>query len=590
VPAKEDAGGSPSRPQSRQSVSDLENARSQGEFVPAFAGLDGKVLRFEAFTTEQVPENLTEPFRVRKFTIMYYLVDDSIQINEHKQANSGYAQGVFMKRHRIPSKGRGTEDFITLFDFSDSSKVTLYNRNFHLTSCNIFTEQFFQVNGMKMRFEGNVPEDRYMAQRALSESRMGRQTPDPSQSMDGFDGFGDMRPETSMSNMSVGTTTARRDMREKFLKYANKVLRFYAHWDDRGSMFGQKNEYVINYFLQDDKIEVLEVKSANNGKDNFPKLVKKQRIPRVFGGVPSVGSREEDFEDQYINDRDLIVGGIVEIFGREMFLYNCDEFTREYYLHQYGAEQNGSISAPEALVEFPSMPLPPYNGFGSEHDSLASYFNLIPKPRKYDRTKQAALDTIIFRWKAKFDMDMMTAPNPDDHKRRFVISFFMGDGSVSIYEPPIQNSGFMGGKFLERQRVIRNKSKTGFGDWMTEEDLLIDLPGTAWINNYPFVLLETDKFTLRYVNKGKLDAIVSIDEIYSKLRQKGRGIQGEILNVFRMLDEHGSGRVSLDDLVNVVRKFNFDLDEDELIALMARWDQAKDGYVDYEDFVTTIFN
>jgi hypothetical protein len=57
-------------------------------------------------------------------------------------------------------------------------------------------------------------------------------------------------------------------------------------------------------------------------------------------------------------------------------------------------------------------------------------------------------------------MDKMTAPNPDDHKRRFVISFFMGDGSVSIYEPPIQNSGFMGGKFLERQRIIRHKSKT----------------------------------------------------------------------------------------------------------------------------------
>ncbi|KAJ1465909.1 hypothetical protein T484DRAFT_1863155 [Baffinella frigidus] len=33
----------------------------------------------------QVPENLTEPFRVRNFTILYFLVDDSIQINEHRQ-------------------------------------------------------------------------------------------------------------------------------------------------------------------------------------------------------------------------------------------------------------------------------------------------------------------------------------------------------------------------------------------------------------------------------------------------------------------------------------------------------------------------
>uniref|UniRef100_A0A7S4NJR6 EF-hand domain-containing protein n=1 Tax=Guillardia theta TaxID=55529 RepID=A0A7S4NJR6_GUITH len=366
-----------------------------------------------------------------------------------------------------------------------------------------------------------------------------------------------------------------------------KVLRFYAQWDDRSSMFGQKLEYIINYFLQDDKIEVLEVKQQNSGRDPFPKLVKKQRVPRVFRGVPSVGSKEEDFEDEYISDKDLIVGNTIEIFGRDMFLYDCDSFTREYYLHQYGVEQPANQVEPETHVEFPSMPLPPYNGFGSEHDSLASYFNLIPKPRKYDRTKQAALDSIIFRWKAKFDIEKMSMVNPDDHKRRFVISYFMGDGSLSIYEPPIQNSGFVGGKFLERQRVIRHKAK--FGDWMTEQDLLIELPGTVWINNYPFSLLETDKFTLRYIHKGKLDNIVSIDLIHQKMRNKVQGMSREIMNVFRLIDEEQSGAVSLDDLVNVIRKFNFELDEDEIIALMGRWDQQKNGFIFYEDFVRTIF-
>jgi hypothetical protein len=31
-----------------------QSAQPEQEFVPAFAGLDGKVLRFDAFTTEQV--------------------------------------------------------------------------------------------------------------------------------------------------------------------------------------------------------------------------------------------------------------------------------------------------------------------------------------------------------------------------------------------------------------------------------------------------------------------------------------------------------------------------------------------------------
>jgi hypothetical protein len=333
--------------------------------------------------------------------------------------------------------------------------------------------------------------------------------------------------------------------------------------------------------------------------------------------------------------QDLLVGATIEVFGRDMFLYDCDEFTRDYYRMQYGIEQPGNMSQKEPLVDFPSMPLPPYNGFGSEHDSLASYFNLIPKPRRYDAGKQATLDAIIFRWKAKFDMDKMTAPNPDDHKRRFVISYFMGDGSISIYEPPIQvntffppssspppskkrkasqkflstgrvcetrislltefdlnlpqNSGFIGGKFLERQRVVKHQSPEGFGDWMTEKDLLVELPGTVWINDYPFVLLETDKFTLRYVNKGKIDSFINVDKIHEKLKAKFTGSKREMVNVFNMLDETGSGLVSLDDLVNVIRKFNFELDEDEMIALMERWDDTKRGFINYNDFCDSIF-
>jgi hypothetical protein len=43
--------------------------------------------------------------------------------------------------------------------------------------------------------------------------------------------------------------------------------------------------------------------------------------------------------------------------------------------------------------------------------------------------------------------------------RRFVLSFFMMDDSLLIFEPPIRNSGIVGGKFLERQRVYKPESE-----------------------------------------------------------------------------------------------------------------------------------
>lgn len=43
--------------------------------------------------------------------------------------------------------------------------------------------------------------------------------------------------------------------------------------------------------------------------------------------------------------------------------------------------------------------------------------------------------------------------------RRFVLSYFMMDDNLLIFEPPIRNSGIVGGKFLERQRVYKPESE-----------------------------------------------------------------------------------------------------------------------------------
>ena len=79
----------------------------QDDFTPAYVALDGKVLRFETYMKEEVPEAPQEGYRIRKFTIYYFLVDDSIRVSEQRQENSGLAQGTFLKRHRVPKTGSG---------------------------------------------------------------------------------------------------------------------------------------------------------------------------------------------------------------------------------------------------------------------------------------------------------------------------------------------------------------------------------------------------------------------------------------------------------------------------------------------------
>jgi len=45
-----------------------------------------------------------------------------------------------------------------------------------------------------------------------------------------------------------------------------------------------------------------------------------------------LGRRKTDF----YNDADLSVGSIINIFNRKFVLFDCDEFTKEYYKVKYG--------------------------------------------------------------------------------------------------------------------------------------------------------------------------------------------------------------------------------------------------------------
>ena len=53
-----------------------------------------KVLRFYAYFQEAIEEKQEERYRIRNCVILFYLEDDSIQVNEQAVENSGIPQGT----------------------------------------------------------------------------------------------------------------------------------------------------------------------------------------------------------------------------------------------------------------------------------------------------------------------------------------------------------------------------------------------------------------------------------------------------------------------------------------------------------------
>lgn len=135
------------------------------------------------------------------------------------------------------------------------------------------------------------------------------------------------------------------------------------------------------------------------------------------------------------------------------------------------------------------MVIPPYNGFGDELDSLGYVYRLDPKPPKRDFFKYVDNDKVILRYTAKLNTTI-----PEDLERRFIISYYLADNTISIYEPSKRNSGIVEGKFLERGRY---KNATGLRPYIEPSDLAVG--GNVIVNAYSFQILSADAFTEKWM-------------------------------------------------------------------------------------------
>ncbi|CAH0699016.1 unnamed protein product [Spodoptera exigua] len=123
----------------------------------------------------------------------------------------------------------------------------------------------------------------------------------------------------------------------RFLQYDGKVLSFDVVWDDRDSAFGELKDYKLLYFLQDDTIAIKEIHDGKGGKDPFPLLLRKTKLPKKWKEKPVafpstvLETTEEEVTTEYYAPQDLIIGNTVFILGRRFLICNCDDFTRKYY-------------------------------------------------------------------------------------------------------------------------------------------------------------------------------------------------------------------------------------------------------------------
>ncbi|CAL8315704.1 unnamed protein product [Lota lota] len=435
------------------------------EFIPAHVALDKKVLRFQGYFQQNVLHSPDEEYRVRPVVIYYHLEDDSVCVMEPAVENSGLPQGKLIKRQRLPKNERGVPYHWK--DLNLAMDLAVYGVVYRITNCDAFTREFLESEGILVNDPEPTPVDPYTSHRTQPQ-----------------------RSHVSPSNF---------DHQKQFLTMDRKVLRFFALWDDKDTLYKETRPVIIQYYLVDDTVEIREVHQANSGRDPFPVLMRRQRLPKTIREdsesfprcVLEVSPQEVQ---EYYSPKDFRVGETMRLMGRTLRLYDCDGFTKSYFQSNHPQVEVKRVELPrteEAALE-PEREIPPYNGFGSLEDSLQNCLSLIPQPPKKDLIKMLENDHKVLRYIARLDSN-----NPHDEGRHFILSYFLASNMISIFEKPTRNSGIMAGKFLEKTRVPKPGFEVDKPQFYSPADFAIG--ATVVVFGHRFVLTYADHYVLKYL-------------------------------------------------------------------------------------------
>lgn len=136
--------------------------------------------------------------------------------------------------------------------------------------------------------------------------------------------------------------------------------------------------------------------------------------------------------------------------------------------------------------------MPDYLGIGTHEDSLTSCYSLIPRAPKKDNVTYLMNANKKLRYGCILD-----SMHPEEQDRKFIMTYNLADGNLSIVELSSINSGIMGGKFLSSRRIVKPNSNPNKPEYYAPKDFAIG--SRIFIFAHRFVITSADLYVYRYM-------------------------------------------------------------------------------------------
>mmetsp|Transcript_14599 Transcript_14599/g.16131 ORF Transcript_14599/g.16131 Transcript_14599/m.16131 type:complete len:516 (+) Transcript_14599:59-1606(+) len=257
---------------------------------------DRKVLKFYA-THEDLP-----------FILHYYLSDDTVEVREVHDPNSGRDPfPLLLKRQKLKKNftvgqpgGAGESEIIKDNEFQVGMEINIFSRRFQIHGCDPFTQNYYREKYNRTFPLGTVK------QPVLKEMKK--------DTVPAHNGFGD--EEDSLGYVYRLVPKQPKKDYFKFVDNANKILRYHLKMITNRPEDVERR-FVLGYYLNDDTISIYEVATKNSGiwEGKFLERGKFKNIHR---------------NNERFNPSDLVIGEDIVINCFHFHILGCDGYTEKW--------------------------------------------------------------------------------------------------------------------------------------------------------------------------------------------------------------------------------------------------------------------
>jgi hypothetical protein len=170
---------------------------------------------------------------------------------------------------------------------------------------------------------------------------------------------------------------------------------------------------------------------------------------------------------------------------------------------------------------------------------------------------------------------MLASGHPDEVRRQFVVSYYSSDKTLAIFEAVVPNSGFRGGKFLQRMKVINPATKQPC------ELSAFYIGAHIHSSGREFELVDTAPKTLEWMEGmpdkcPEANIAVAVKNIISIAKAGPKSVRA----LFEDYDPQKTGYVRTDEAKSIFSKFVPQITKHAVITLVRAYDR-EDGTYDY---------